>query len=141
MFASACMTMPMVTTTNVEVMGRTKRVDPKCIASVTAAVRELVERDFEGSQTAAAKALKVSQGHLSHVLRSGDRGPGLPFLIALREYTGRSIDSLLGLESLDTDAVRLARAVLAGRHRPPPTEPHLLPPKGHADVSPRPRRR
>lgn len=134
--------MPMVPATNVPVMaGRTKRLDPKCVASVARAVRELIERDFEGNQTAAAKALKVSQGHVSHVLNSEDRGPGLPFLIALREYTGRSIDSLLGLEDMETDAERLARAVLAGRHRLPPSEPPLLPPKGHSDGTSRPRRR
>lgn len=142
MLASDTVTIAMVSRTTVAPMPRTKRVDQKCIAAVANAVREIVERDFGGKQTAAAKALKVSQGHLSHVLRSGDRGPGLPFLIALREYTGRSIDSLLGFEGDETDAERLARAVLAGRHRSPASEPPLLPPKGHSDgTSSRPRRR
>lgn len=56
---------------------------------------------FEGNQTAAARALGVSQPYLNQLVTSSmkgeGRGPGLGILLLMREKTGRSIEELLGL--------------------------------------------
>lgn len=63
-----------------------------------AALRRIVNEDFGGNGTKAAEALGFSQPHLSNMLSNASRGPGVEVLLKLREYTGRSIDELLGFE-------------------------------------------
>ncbi len=63
-----------------------------------AALRRVVEEDFGGNGTKAAEALGFSQPHLSNMLSQANRGPGIEVLLKLREYTGRSVDELLGYE-------------------------------------------
>lgn len=63
-----------------------------------AALRRVVQEDFGGNGTKAAEALGISQPHLSNMLSNANRGPGVEVLLKLREYTGRSIDELLGFE-------------------------------------------
>jgi len=71
---------------------------------VGAIVAELVTTKFGNNQTRAAKALDCSQSHISAMV-TGVRGPGLNTLLALRDYTGRSIDDLLGLDTTPGDAL------------------------------------
>lgn len=58
-------------------------------------VRELIDRDFDGNGTAAAKAFGVAQGMISEFL-SGGRGAGPKLIQGIADYTGRSIDDLYG---------------------------------------------
>jgi len=61
-------------------------------------LRGLVEAEFAGVQAHAAKALGWSCAHMSNLLQGEPaRGPGMHCLIAVRNYTGLSIDALLGL--------------------------------------------
>ncbi len=81
---------------------KTKRVSTAILEHVSEVVRKLVEERFEGNQTSAAKALDCSQSQVSAMI-SKTRGPGLNTLLALRELTDRSIDSLLGLPMLPSE--------------------------------------
>jgi transcriptional regulator with XRE-family HTH domain len=58
-----------------------------------------VRATHDGNQTEAGKDLKITQGHISAILR-GERGPGLNTLIRLRHKTGATIDSMLGFASV-----------------------------------------
>lgn len=65
------------------------------------AVRRLTERllaeDFK-NQSEMARALGVSPSTINHLVNEKDeRGPGLVFVLALRDYTGLSLDEILGL--------------------------------------------
>lgn len=86
---------------------RTKRVEARYVQHLARLVRELVDTEFDKNGTKAAKAIGISQGHVSQLARGihGTRGPGLPALIALRAYMGKSIDELLGLPPLPQDAL------------------------------------
>jgi transcriptional regulator with XRE-family HTH domain len=81
----------------VEPMRRTKRVDPAILEHFGKELDRWVQEAHDDNQSAAGRALGLSQGHISAMIQ-GHRGPGLPTLILLAEQTGRSIDSLLGLE-------------------------------------------
>lgn len=88
-----------------------KRLDPKYLAHLSGIVKKVIDRDFGGTQRGPAeKALGISQSHISQLIRGehGERGPGLPVLLKLREYTGMSLDALLGLPPVGNDRV-LAR--------------------------------
>jgi transcriptional regulator with XRE-family HTH domain len=67
-------------------------------------LERVVRERYENNQTRAAKALDCTQGHISAMLL-GNRGPGLNTLMAMRDITGRSIDSLLGLSPTPADNV------------------------------------
>jgi transcriptional regulator with XRE-family HTH domain len=83
-----------------------KKIDDAYIAHVARELAKLVDERFDGNQTRAAKALGMSQPHLSHLIAgTSGRGPGLSVLILLRHYTNRSIDSLLGLPPLPSDEI------------------------------------
>lgn len=60
-----------------------------------AIVRELVDGEFAGSATAAARAFGVAQSMVSEFL-AGGRGAGPKLINGIAEYTGRSIDDLYG---------------------------------------------
>lgn len=91
-----------------------KQIDRRYIEHVARELAKVVKEQFEGNQTRAAKRLGLSQAHLSHLIAGQTgRGPGLTVLIRLREYTGRSIDSLLGLPPIAGDElVERLRATL-----------------------------
>ncbi len=75
---------------------KTKRVPDFVREHFALEVRKVIEERFDGNQSRAARALDCSQPHISGIL-SGEKGPGLNQLMAMRQLTGRSIDSLLGL--------------------------------------------
>jgi transcriptional regulator with XRE-family HTH domain len=58
-------------------------------------LREILERDFGGNKSEAARRIGVSQAFVAEFL-SGNRGAGNKLLRALADYTGRSTDDLLG---------------------------------------------
>lgn len=74
----------------------TKRVPKAAFEHFGRVLRAWVDDVHGGNQTAAAKQLGVTQGHISAMIL-GNRGPGLNTLIMLREKTGRSIVEMLGL--------------------------------------------
>lgn len=80
-----------------------KRIERQYMEHVARELAALVRDRFDNNQTRTAKALGISQPHLSHLIAAEGRGPGLSVLIRLREYTGRSIDALLGLPPLPSD--------------------------------------
>ncbi len=101
-----------------------KKLEGQYIAHVAREIARLVDEQYEGNQTKAAKALGMSQPHISNLINgTAGRGPGLAALILLRHVTNRSIDSLLGLPPLggdelverlratiDTEVARIARS-------------------------------
>jgi len=60
-------------------------------------VSDLIARDFRGSQSAAARRIGLSQSHMSALVSGTERGVGVAALLRLREYTGLTLDELLGL--------------------------------------------
>lgn len=102
-------------------------------------VKELIDREYGGVQRRAEIGLKISQSHLSALMRPEDRrGPGLDVLLRLRAVTRKSIDELLGLPPLqdNMDArIRSALAEMLGRKPPqlPPSEVVLEKEKGKHD--------
>ena len=83
-----------------DVKTKSQRLDPVHVRHLAAIVAEIVERDFDGNLTAAAKRIGISQPHLGQVREGSGKGAGMRTLIALRQYTQRSIDDLLGLPPL-----------------------------------------
>lgn len=83
---------------------KTKRVPPEALSHFATELRRVVDERYGGNQSAAAKGLDCTQGHISAMLL-GNRGPGLNTLMAMRDMTGRSIDSLLGLPPTPADAM------------------------------------
>lgn len=63
-------------------------------------LQRIIDERFDGHQTKAARAMGISQAHLSNLTSSHGRGPGIAVLVQIRQYTGRSIDALLGLPPL-----------------------------------------
>jgi hypothetical protein len=99
-----------------------KRLPPDMERAVATFVRELVEREFQPnaagkrkSQREIAEELGISQPILSQALtydaaHPSPLGIGINGLLALRDYSGQTIDAILGLE-LPSRAVE-ARAEL-----------------------------
>jgi transcriptional regulator with XRE-family HTH domain len=58
-------------------------------------LRGIVDGDFKGNKSAAARGLKISQSYVTETL-AGNRTGGTKLLTALANYTHRSIDDLLG---------------------------------------------
>jgi len=77
-------------------VARTKSVPEPIARAFRDQLRAYVDEHHDGNQTAAAKALGMTQGHLSALMR-GDRKVGLTVLLDLRAKTGRTIDEWLGL--------------------------------------------
>jgi transcriptional regulator with XRE-family HTH domain len=124
----------------VDPMRRTKRVDPAILEHFGRELATWVRDNCEDNQSAAARALGVTQGHISAMI-NGTRGPGLQTLVVLADKTGRSIDSLLGREReksredrILAEFAELKAELRSQRSEPPPT-------KGTASDAPRPRRR
>lgn len=78
-------------------MASGKKIERRYIEHVARELDGVVNNQFEGNQTRAAKGLGISQAHLSHLIAAEGRGPGLSVLLRMRDYTGKSIDALLGL--------------------------------------------
>lgn len=89
----------------------TKSIDPRYVRNVGRILREILARDFppkdgevQGGQRRAAKVLRISQSQISDLTSDKPgKGVGLPTLLALRKYTNRSVDDLLGLGPLPND--------------------------------------
>lgn len=65
--------------------------------SVSKVLQEIVRDHFDGNQRKAADALGMSGAHLSNLIAGLEgRGPGLSVLIAMSDFTNRSIDDILG---------------------------------------------
>lgn len=73
----------------------TKALDPHVTERLRAIVREIVNKDFAGSQKDAAKAIGVAQPTISDILAE-KRGVGVNVLTKLARYTQRSTDDLMG---------------------------------------------
>lgn len=74
---------------------QTKKIPEKPRLAFARELQRLIDAKYEGNQTKAAKALHVTQGHISALIR-GDRGPGLNVLLLMRLETGKTIDEILG---------------------------------------------
>jgi len=58
----------------------------------------LLADEFEGNQSLMARALGISPSTINHLMnRKDERGPGLLFVLALRDHTGMTLDEILGL--------------------------------------------
>lgn len=117
-----------------------KKIEPHMAAHLGSLLRAIIDRDFGGNGTAAARGLGLSQSHLNQIVNGTGSGPGLSTLIVLRAYTGLSIDQLLGLapttaqaqgpRPLDLDAVRaLVRDEIAALEKTGPRAPDPRPAK------------
>jgi transcriptional regulator with XRE-family HTH domain len=71
-------------------------------------VRALVEQDFDGNRAGAARRLGVSQSYVQEFL-AGTRGAGRKLLEGLADYTGRSIDDLMGRRTKKPGAATLGQ--------------------------------
>jgi len=63
-------------------------------------LRKLIDDEFGGKDTRAARALGVSQPLVSVFVKGGGGGAGPKLIQAIADYTGRSIDDLYGRPSL-----------------------------------------
>ena len=77
---------------------RTKSLDPERNEAARAYVRDIVDRDFKGNVTAAARRWHISQPMLSEFLK-GSRGAGMKLLEAVARHAGSSIDEIIGRPS------------------------------------------
>jgi transcriptional regulator with XRE-family HTH domain len=87
---------------------RTKRIDTRHLHHLARIVQAIVDEHFDGKGARFAAHIGVSQSHISQILRGGrgDRGIGLPVLIALREYLAKTghpqtLDQMLALDPVD----------------------------------------
>lgn len=78
-------------------------------------LREIIAKDFEGGLSRAATKLGVAHATISDVL-NGKRGVGQKLLNGLAEYTGRSLDDLLGRPAIVYDAATVRRGSFVGQH-------------------------
>lgn len=91
----------------------TKSLSPAQNEHLREVLRELVAKDFNNNQSAAAKALGVTQSLVSEVL-AGGRGVGPKFIQNLADYTGRTIDELYGRAPLPR--IHSGMEVIGRRH-------------------------
>jgi hypothetical protein len=74
---------------------RNKALAPETNERLRKLVKEIVDKDFDGKKTLAARGLGISHSLVFEFL-DGGRGAGSKFLDALADYTGKSIDELMG---------------------------------------------
>lgn len=79
----------------IQVMAKRKGSDPQEVARVRGLLDEIVDGRFNGNETAAAKALDVTQATVNFV-RNNKRAPGLDLLDGMAAVTGRAIDDIRG---------------------------------------------
>ena len=72
-----------------------KALEPGQNERLRALLTDIVNRDFKGNKTHAAKGLGVSQSFVTEVM-AGHRGAGNTLINALADYTGKSTDELRG---------------------------------------------
>lgn len=72
-------------------------------------LRELVDGEFKGNVSAAARVLGLTYSGLYEVL-NGRRGIGMTVLDALKAHTGKSIEAILGESPEEDTTVRHIRA-------------------------------
>ena len=75
--------------------GMSKSLSDGANSAARAFAKELVEREFGGNVSAAAKKLGLAQSLVSEFLQ-GIRGAGMKTLEALSHHTGASIDTIIG---------------------------------------------
>ena len=110
----------MKSVTTLEVLGNTRLVgrprDTGLSETQRVALSQVLTgicaRDFGGTVTAMAEAYGVHQSQLNDLIRK-KKGAGIRFLTVLRDKTGLSIDTLLGLEVTGTHVVRGAAIIEA----------------------------
>lgn len=73
----------------------TKSLRPEQNDYIRGVLQAVVDEDFGGVATAAAKALGIPQSQASDFL-AGKTGAGQKVVFALADYTGRSLDELYG---------------------------------------------
>lgn len=78
-------------------VGKTKKIERKYVEHFARELARIVRDEYDNNQTRAAKALGLSQAHISSLSNASSRGPGLSALLVMRDKTGQSIDELLGL--------------------------------------------
>lgn len=90
---------------------RGRAIDARYRTHLASTLRRIIDTDFGGNQTAAGKEMHISQGQISQMLMGprGIKGVGLGSLLRLREYSGMSLDELLGLEPISRDQAILER--------------------------------
>lgn len=76
-------------------MARTAELSPERTSRIQQMLRDIVRDDFANKQNEAADKIGAGRSQLSEFL-SGSRGAGLDFIEKVADYTGRSIDELLG---------------------------------------------
>jgi transcriptional regulator with XRE-family HTH domain len=81
---------------------RSKALEPEQNEALRTLVRKIIDDDFAGKVSVAAKSLGVSHSLIFEFL-DGRRGLGMKALEGLANYTGRSIDGLLGRASPEAD--------------------------------------
>jgi plasmid maintenance system antidote protein VapI len=97
-------------------------IDPRLMTNVSTLVRDIVDRQFDGNQHAAARAIRITQAQVSNLYNNkAGLGVGLRTLLALRDFTGKSLDELLGLaapQTVDAEAMyTLMKQMLDARNR------------------------
>lgn len=76
----------------------TRRIPKQAMEAFGRLLAEWVRDRHEDNQSKAGKALGISQGHISGMIR-GEKGPGLNTLLLMRLETGKSIDEMLGFRA------------------------------------------
>ncbi len=104
-------------------------------AHLAGVLRPYLDR-YEGNGTRLARAMDVSQSQLSQLLSGRGRGAGVAVLCRIRQFTGISIDDILGLPALTAredlhsqirHAVKAELAELQRRKAPVPAKIRRVP--------------
>lgn len=94
---------------------RGKALESKASDAARTFARGLVDRDFKGNVSNAAKAMGVAQPTLAEFLNR-KRQLGVVLWLALAEYSGRSLDEIAGRKPATTlPAMKAARVFLGPR--------------------------
>ena len=94
---------------------RGKALESKASDAARTFARGLVDRDFNGNVSNAAKAMGVAQPTLAEFLNR-KRQLGVVLWLALAEYSGRSLDEIAGRKPETTlPAMKAARVFLGAR--------------------------
>lgn len=120
---------------------RTKQIDDELRQRFGRKLRAWTDAEHGGNGSAAARALGISQSHMSAVL-NGVRGVGLPVLLLFAEQTGQSLDAVLGLtrgsaeEASIREILRKELAAIRAEEASPKKDPthHAKPLRGRPAV-------
>lgn len=126
--------MAIVAASTLAYVSMTKRIPAPELEAFARFLQQWVTSAHGGNQTAAGKDLKITQGHISALVR-GERGPGLNTLIRLRHKTGATIDSSARCGTPSPNAIAIiswrdgnAKAIALTHEQPPrPPLPENVP--------------